>query len=251
MDPLFVDCDPALGLPFRDIDDALALHALHAAGAPVVGITTVFGNAPQPRVHAVAERLGARFGIPVHGGARHPGDVATAAVDRLVAHRGAVLGLGPCTNLAAALERGARWSRLVLLGGTERPAPNLRYLHLTELNFALDVAAANRTLAACDVLVGMEVCRTVVCTADDIPVEFRREARSWTWIAPWLTGTRGFHPWDLVAAWIYLHPEAFRYTPRRFAVEARWPRRGRLVPGPCRVAMASSVDERLLGSRGR
>lgn len=228
-----VDCDPTLGVPGRDVDDALAIAALRGSGAPIAAITTVFGNAALPLTTRVARDLGARWAIPVHPGAARPGEVDTAAARLLRDHRGPVLGLGPCTNLAAALARGARWERLVLLGGTARRSPNVRYLHLTELNFALDPAAAARALQVADAVVPMEVCRTVVFTAADLvglPDWVNDGCRSWLRLAPWLTGTPGFHPWDVLAAAAAVSPDLFDWTPGPRTLDpARW-RRGAFGP---------------------
>lgn len=241
---VLVDTDPAIGLRFRDIDDALAIHAL-AAGGRLAGLTSTYGNAPLAKVHPVAVELGRRYGVPVHRGARAPGDEDTPAVEALVAHRGPVLGIGPCTNLAAALARGARWEGLVLLGGTTRRGPNLRYLHLTELNFALDPPAAQRAVAAAPTLFPMELCRRVVFTAAQLgplPPELRRRCASWVRIAPWLTGTAGFHPWDLLPAMFLLHPGLFTVERRELAVAGTPLRKGRLREGPHRVELAVEVD---------
>lgn len=213
---LFVDTDPAAGIPFRDVDDVLALHLLVSAGEPVT-VTTVYGNASGARTHAMARELGDRWGIPVFRGADRPGQQDTAAVDALVAHKGSVLGIGPCTNLAAALARGARWERLVLLGGTERRGPNVRYLRSTELNFALDLPAARRAMEACTTLFPMEVCRKVRFTASELPMLppwLQERVRGWLRLGPWMTGGPGFHPWDVLPALWLLEPAIF-VTERR------------------------------------
>jgi inosine-uridine nucleoside N-ribohydrolase len=239
--PWLVDCDPALGLPFRDIDDALAIHALLRAGVALAGLTTVFGNASVDRTTAIARGL-APAALPVYRGAGHPGDLATPAVDVLVAHRGPVLGLGPCTNLAAALRRGARWERLVLLGGPARRSPNVRYLHLTELNFALDAEAASLALGHATHLFPMEVCRQVVFTRADVPTRHRAAARSWLALAPWLTRTPGFHPWDVLPALWIVDPGLFVFRARSLAVDTGWPRKGSLVEGARAIEVATGVD---------
>ena len=250
---LIVDTDPALGLRFRDIDDVLAILTLYAHGVPVVGLTTCFGNAPIDQTHPIGLALGRRLGIPVYRGAAHPGDIDTAAVEALCAHTGDVLAIGPCTNIAAALNRGARWRRLVLLGGTIRTPPNIRYLRLTELNFALDPAAANRAFSA-DIpvtLIPMEVCRTVVFTGADLqhlPPDLRAASSSWLSIAPLLTRTKGFHPWDVVAAFVLIDPSMFRCATHSYQVLGGRFDAGHLAPGPHRVEVVERVDvERLRG----
>lgn len=203
---VWVDCDPAIGLPFADVDDGLALLWLAASDVELAGISTCFGNASLDRVHAVAQDLGRRMGVAVARGASGPGQVASEAVDALVAFSGTVLAIGPVTNIAAALERGASWERLVVLGGYEGGGPNIRPWRTRELNFALDEDAAELVLArGCD-LVPMEPCYAAWFGAAELaalPADLARACRSWLWSSPLRTGRLAFHPWDLVgAAWI-------------------------------------------------
>jgi len=223
-----------------DVDDALALWALLGRGIEIEAITTVFGNSPLPRVHAVATDLGARWSIPVWRGASRPGDVDTPAVERLVAHRGDVLAIGPQTNIAAALSRGASWSRLVLLGGTNRRLANLRPLHTTELNFALDEAAAAAALAACTDLVPMEPCRALLFGREHfqvLPPWMEQACRGWLRLGPLLTGHLGVVPWDVVAALYYVGVDGFTVERRGVRLDSGPLRRGyvRYQPGAVRV----------------
>lgn len=259
---VIIDCDPALGVPRRDIDDALALlwvlHHNQSLRTRLAGVTTVFGNAPLAQTHTIAEDLVARWleqqqpkevraehagntareVVKVYRGASKPGDTETAAVEVLAAHRGVVVLLGPCTNAAAALARGAVWSHLIVLGGTTRPPPNIRGLRTTELNFALDEWAAEKTLElAADqgipvTLFPMEVCRRVLFTATDLknlPAWLQEKAASWLTLAPLLTGRGGFHPWDLLPVIFLQYPSVFRTMRRRVAVLRRWWARGHVV----------------------
>lgn len=249
--PWIVDADPGLGLRWTDVDDALAILHLHAAGAAITALTTCYGNARLDAITPVAERLGARLGVPVHRGARDPGDVRTPAVDALCAHRGSVLALAPLTNVAAALSRGARWDRLVVLGGTQRRLPNLRPLHTTELNLALDEPAAEVALAACTEIVPMEPCRTVwfdAATLRSSPAWLRDGCASWLRSSPLRTGRRAFHPWDLVAAVWITHPELFVADRGRPILASRRGWRGRIaiVAGDARVIRA--VDHAALAA---
>lgn len=231
---IWVDTDPTLGRPLSDVDDALALEFLHRQGR-LAGISSVFGNSSLEHTDATARSLGERFGVPVATGAAAPDQGDTAAVQALLAHRGTVLGLGPCTNLAAALARGARWERLIVLGGSDRWLPNLRPLHTTELNFALDPTAAARTLPFVTHLVPMEPCRQVWVGEAEL-------ARLPDWLAegcrPWLStswlrhgsvlrvGRPAFHPWDVLAAVAAVDGAPFRWERRAVALDARVLRRG-------------------------
>lgn len=214
---LLIDTDPTLGIPFKDVDDALAIWLLLRAaargeGPKVVGLCSVFGNGTGAQTDTTARELGARWHLPVHRGAADPTDVDNPAVTTLIQHTGDVLAIGPQTNIAAALARGARWSRLIVLGGTDRKLPNVRPLHTTELNFALDEAAANAALACCTTLVPMEVCRKVLFRKADfdvLPRWMEESCRSWLRLGPLLTGHRGVVPWDIVAAMYLVRPELF------------------------------------------
>jgi len=208
-----IDTDPGLGLALADVDDALAILHLVARGVAVDGLTTSYGNASLPRTHRVALGLGERLGLPVFRGARRPGDGRSPAVDRLVAHRGPVLALAPFTNVAAALRAGARFERLVVLGGTDRRLPNLRPLHTTELNAAVDEPAARVVLESADVVCPMEPCRPLRFGRAELakaPAWVRRGCRSWLWTSPLRTGRLAFVPWDLVPAVYLTHPQLFR-----------------------------------------
>ncbi len=242
---LIVDCDPALGLPMSDVDDALALWALRALGIEIDAITSVFGNSSLPRVHAVATDLGARWSIPVFRGAARPGDIDTPAVERLLAHRGDVLAIGPQTNIAAALARGASWSRLVLLGGTNRRLLNFRPVHTTELNFALDEVAASRALSACTDLVPMEPCRELLFRREHfrvLPPWMESLCLGWLRLGPVLTGRMGVVPWDVVAALYCAGADGFSTDCRGVTLDSAPLRRGYVRYGPGTVRVLSRVD---------
>ena len=238
---MWVDCDPAMGLPFADVDDALALVFLVASGVRVAGISTCYGNAALDRLHPVAERLAAELGIPVVvRGAARPGDTDTAAAEALASFRGTVLAIAPLTNVAAALARGARWERLVVLGGSARRMRNVRPLHTTELNFALDEPAAEVVLRErCD-LVPMEPCRSAWFGAAELaalPPSMERACRTWRWTSPLRTASFSFHPWDLVAAAWLTDPDLVSARPARAILASGPLSRGyiRYVEGPGHV----------------
>lgn len=228
-----------------DVDDALALWALLARGVEIEAITTVFGNSTLPRVHAVATDLGARWSIPVVRGAARPGDIDTPAVERLLAHRGDVLAIGPQTNIAAALSRGARWSRLVLLGGTNRRLLNLRPVHTTELNFALDEAAAATALGACTDLVPMEPCRALLFRREHfriLPPWMESLCLGWLRLGPVLTGHAGVVPWDVVAALYYAGVDGFGVDTRGVTLDSGPLRRGYVRYHPGKVRVVTGVE---------
>ncbi len=234
--PVWVDCDPVLGHPLADVDDALALWFLRRRGLRIEGCSSVFGNGRLARTDATLRAIGAELGIPVHTGAARPGDSRTDAARALRAFSGVVVALGPLTNVAAALEAGARWERLVVLGGTDRRLPNLRPLHTTELNFALDLPAAARVLAETRSphgppveLVPMEPCRTVWFGPSELAVGpdwLRRGVRPWLATSPLRTGRFAIHPWDLLAAALLVEPSLFRVIRAGAILDHRPVRRG-------------------------
>ncbi|MEZ4317922.1 MAG: nucleoside hydrolase [Myxococcota bacterium] len=243
---LLIDTDPALGLPLSDVDDAIAIHFAVCAGLRIDGLTTCFGNASGGEVHEVACELGARFDLPVYRGADAPGQVSSPAVDALIAHQGTVLALAPLTNIAAALLRGARWERLIVLGGTNRRLPNLRPLHTTEFNLALDPAAAIVALERCDVLFPMDVCRQVWFDRTDLvhlPDWIRDRCAHWLQLAPLLTGRPAFHPWDLLPAVWLRNPELFTTTRARPVPRFLPGYRGYLRYEPGTVEVAIRADD--------
>lgn len=247
---LLIDTDPTLGLPFKDVDDALAIWLLLRAAErglcePILGLCSVFGNGTLVQTDRVARELGQRWRLPVHRGAAVAGQLESDAVDVLARHQGAVLAIGPQTNIAGALRRGARWSRLVVLGGTDRKLPNARPIHTTELNFALDEASASVAVACCTTLVPMEVCRKVLFRAEDfsgLPGWMLDCCRGWLRLGPLLTGHRGVVPWDVVAAMYLVYPKLFTVERRSVRVAPSWGKAGYVGYGEGNTEVLVDVD---------
>jgi inosine-uridine nucleoside N-ribohydrolase len=132
---VWIDADPSIGAPYREVDDAFALVlAFHSPELKIRGISTTFGNARLKRTTQVTRELVEQFGAPagltagdVHPGARSKRDRAqrSAATDALGAalrnEKLTYLALGPLTNLAALLEHhpelAARIERVIFVGG--------------------------------------------------------------------------------------------------------------------------------------
>jgi len=237
---VWIDADPGIGLPWVDVHGALAIHALHAAQIPIAGLSTCFGNASLDRVHPVAQHIGRRLGIDVVKGAGAPADRDTAAVDALVAHTGTVLALAPLTNVAAALERGAQWQRLIVLGGTTARGPNIRRVRTTELNRAEDLRAAATVLQTDPDLVPMEPCRRVWLRKEHLgilPAWLGPGCRSWLRRAPVPCRRRALCHWDLVAAMWLVKPDLFEIERGRAVLVSDPFRRGHVevVEGPSAI----------------
>ena len=132
---VWIDTDPSIGAPYREVDDAFALVlAFHSPELRIRGISTSFGNARLKRTTQVARELVQQFGtvagldeVDVHPGARSRRDIGktSAATDALAAalrkERLTYLALGPLTNLAAFLhahpELASRIERVIVVGG--------------------------------------------------------------------------------------------------------------------------------------
>ena len=77
--PVWIDTDPAVGLPDRDVDDGLALvQAFHSPELVVRGVSVVFGNAPLEQAMPIAETIVKGFGprgLGVYRGAAAAADL--------------------------------------------------------------------------------------------------------------------------------------------------------------------------------
>ena len=132
---VWIDTDPSIGAPYREVDDAFALVlAFHSPELQIRGISTSYGNARLKRTTKVTRELVQQFGgvaglseADVHPGARSRRDIdnRSAATDALAAalrkERLTYLALGPLTNLAAFLDQhpdlAGRIERVIFVGG--------------------------------------------------------------------------------------------------------------------------------------
>jgi len=230
---IILDCDNTFGLPFKDIDDGLALSCLlGAAEVKLSGITTTFGNGSaeqaENRTKCMLEMFG-RADIPVYRGASSAQSRGTRAARYLAEQAAArpgeitLVATGPLTNLknAERLSPGflGNLKRIICMGGHRSPLWfGLR--RLREINFSCDPEAAQIVLdAPCPVvLVDADICPQVMfsraevkilCSIEGLPASFRRAVRSWwlVWVAS--SFTHGFCPWDLVAVIYLLRPGLF------------------------------------------
>jgi len=246
--PLIIDTDVALGAWHegrpRDIDDGFAIvEALNSDQIDLLGITTVYGNAPHPDVLRIAGELVALKGTntPVHAGAEtnNPGEAILPAVqflaDTLKTQRINIAAIGPLTNIAALVEKFpevlCNINQLVIVAGR---TPGNRFFigdtgPVRDFNFENDVPAMATLLAAKLplVLAGFELTSVVEVTEADLGTIKARNnptadyfyANSLDWVRHW-TSTfptdKGFHPWDSAAISYLLHPEYFT-AEQRFA----------------------------------
>ena len=157
--PVWIDTDPAIGEPERDVDDGLALvQAFRSPELDLRGVSVVFGNAELARGLPIARRLVKNYGPPglrVFKGAAAASDLQeeTEASRALAAalHTGplTILALGPATNVATVLSKhpdlAARVVRVIAVAGRR---PGQRFTTGTtnpaghrDFNFELDPKA--------------------------------------------------------------------------------------------------------------
>ena len=244
--PLIIDTDVALGVEHegrpRDVDDAYAIvAALNAPEIDVLGITTVFGNAPLALADPIAREIVALKGgsVRVATGAAAPlaairsgtNDAVEFMAEVLARQPAHIAAIGPLTNLGLLAERYpghlADALSVVIVGG--RSAGNRFFLHskgpVNDFNVEQDIEAA-RTLLEHGVpvtMAGFELTSQVSLGARDLerlrPSAIREHflPRTRPWLDYWLRtfpGETGFHPWDSAAVDWLLHPE-------RYVAEAR------------------------------
>lgn len=243
--PLIIDTDVALGIEHdgrpRDIDDGFAIvEAINAPDIELLGVTTVYGNAPHADVQRVAEELVILKGadIPVVAGATGPlpqsGDLPraneavaflAAALRERPAH---IAAIGPLTNLGLlALHHPdalANVRSVIAVAGRSEDCPF--YIGdagpVRDFNFESDPRAARLLLEAGVpvVLAGFELSSQVAVTEADLDAirqvgtttanYFHRNSTAWCryWTRTFPTDA-GFHPWDSAAISWLRRPQYF------------------------------------------
>ncbi len=167
---VWIDTDPSIGAPYREVDDAFALVlAFHSPELEIIGISTTYGNARLKRTTKVAREMVRSFGASggltdaaVHPGAASRRDIQTKtpATDALAAalrrDRLTYIALGPLTNLASFLvhhpELAGRIERVVFVGGRS-PGTVFAFgptggLRIHDANVVKDPAAVRAVLAS-------------------------------------------------------------------------------------------------------
>jgi pyrimidine-specific ribonucleoside hydrolase len=165
---VWIDTDPAIGSPIREVDDGFALIlAFHSPELHIAGISTTFGNAPLVQTTRVARELVARFGksagvstSDVFAGAAsasalgQPTEATAALVAASRKQPLTYIALGPLTNLGTALRAepalASRLRELIIVGGRS-PDAELRFgrwLKIHDANMIKDPAAVRVVLAA-------------------------------------------------------------------------------------------------------
>lgn len=231
---VWIDTDPAVGVPGADVDDGYALvQAFRSPELEVVGISTVFGNAPEEVAHPIAAELleVAGVGVPLHRGAASAEELGTpspateAMAVALADGPLTVLALGPLTNVATVLrthpELAGRIVEVVAVAGRR---PGQEFLvggrgPFPDFNLECDPDAAATLLAASEVpltLAGFEVATHALLTSTHLerlaagpPAARWLAERSTGWLGFWAEhlGTDGFHPFDTLAVGTLVAPD--------------------------------------------
>jgi inosine-uridine nucleoside N-ribohydrolase len=236
---VWIDTDPAIGEPERDVDDGLALvQAFHSPELDIRGVSVVFGNAALDRGLPIARRLVKEFGPPglrVFGGAAkasdgsHETDASRALAAALRAGPLTILALGPLTNVATVLathpDLASRVSRVIAVAGRR---PGQRFTTGTanpnghrDFNFELDPRAFQVLLdSKVDVVLApFEISSKIWLDGADLDrlaASGSAAARflvapSRAWRSMWsrLFGVDGFNPFDTLAVGYAISPAGF------------------------------------------
>jgi inosine-uridine nucleoside N-ribohydrolase len=221
--PVWIDTDPAIGEPDRDVDDGFALiQAFRSEALVVRGVSAVFGSAPLVRTWPIAQDVVMRFGPegmrPWRGASgphelQAPTEASEALATALRAERLTVIALGPLTNIASTLRRApglrGQVERIVAVAGRrpgEPPATDeATALRRYDVNVEFDVEAMRIVLDSGVplTLAAVELSSQVWIDADDLarlaggPVAARFLAESSKgWLRLWQEtyGAKGFPP---------------------------------------------------------
>ncbi len=231
--PLIIDTDITMGLPFKDVDDGLAVASIILSGKyDVKGITVTFGNGTlqeaRERILDLLSHL--NVNIPVYNGAedKYSLGVTTEAARFITAvaekYRGriTILSIGPLTDLATAYLLNKKISgyfkEVVIMGGAIFHEGNVPPEMESEFNFWRDPPAAkivldnfkNIRLFPLDVCMdtiidGEEMKNLSQCTSSWCQYLYNN-IKDWYDIMSSIFG--GFYPYDLIAA-LYLVDNSF------------------------------------------
>ena len=254
MTSLVIDSDVALGVHHegrpRDIDDGFAIvEAINASDLDLLGVTTVYGNAPHDDVYRVANEIVAlkQSNTPVTPGAVEPlpqsgplppaNDAARYLTDILGRSKTTIAAIGPLTNIGLLVHHApevlANLEQLVIVAGR---SDNARFYigdegPVRDFNFENDVRATRLVMASGVpiVLAGFELTRQVCVTEHDLATikahntnvsnYFFENSLAWCryWTDTFPTDA-GFHPWDSATISWLRHPEYFVHEQRGWRI---------------------------------
>lgn len=228
---VWIDTDPSISKGPREVDDGFALiQAFRSPELRIVGISTVFGNAPLAQADPIGRRIVKRFApnIPIYTGAGKAQQAATPATEALAAalanERLTVLALGPGTNIGAVLakypDRAKNVDRVIAVAGRRpgqsfKPTPNSS-IAFRDFNFECDPDSFQQILDSGVplILAPWEVSSKVWLTSDDLARLAKGPASArWLvkpgrdWLAMWQKqfAAPGFNPFDSLAVGYVTH----------------------------------------------
>ncbi len=235
---ILIDTDPAISIPFADIDDGLAIFmALNSPELCLEGITTIFGNSSLEKVTKVARdllKVSNRQEIPIFKGAYNEKwlGVKTKASEFIINHISenpneiTLVALGPLTNVATAIKQKPEiiddLVQIIIMGGLVFPERlRLGYPFITsEFNASKDPLAAKIVYSQSikTIMIGLDVTTQVkfkdvhyiALNRADTPITryLKEHIKSWLIFNKLLMG--GFHPHDPVALSYLLDESLFK-----------------------------------------
>lgn len=242
---VWLDVDAANGV--GDVDDGLMMiQCFHSPELAVRGISVVFGNTTLDRAFAVASEITEAFGPPglsPYAGASSPdelgkeSDAVRAMAAELERRPLTILAVGPATNVAALLtlrrDLEARIERIVLVAARR---PGQRFVTSDrqlrphpDANFEKDPRAMRVLLESNAPLAfaPWEASSHVWVSREDLErLRDRSPAGEWIartsqyWVNLWALGvdSRGFNPFDTLAAGFVTHPHLIESIPVRVRI---------------------------------
>jgi inosine-uridine nucleoside N-ribohydrolase len=236
---VWVDTDPAVGLPLHDCDDGFALwQAMHDPRLDVLGVTVGYGNTSARRALKITHELWARLTfntVPLYAGAEKAGsipgshhglDALTSALEKAQVPL-TLIALGPATLYAALIQRRPDLintiEKMIWVAG-RKPGERLHFgsrcsYEFHDANFEKDPTAAKTLLNS-----GVPLCLLPVGLGPELMLteaDFRQlrqrggyagvwlTRKSWLWLFLWKTcfGLEGAPVFDCLAVLAAARPE--------------------------------------------
>jgi inosine-uridine nucleoside N-ribohydrolase len=234
---IWIDTDPSIGLPVREVDDAFALIlAFHSPEIRIAGISTTYGNASLGETIRIARHLVARFArkkCRIYAGARGRtnlgcrNEATEALATALHKERLTYIALGPLTNLATFLrlhpELAARIEKVIFVGGQtsvgQVPFRSNNWLSIHDANVLKDPAAVAEVMKSrCPIdFAPIETSIQLQVTADDrqrmrhtVSGEFLyHRTHLWFWFWRGVVGLKGGPVFDALPILAVIRPDLF------------------------------------------
>lgn len=258
---VWIDSDPSIGLPFREVDDAFALIlAFHSPEIRIAGISTTYGNASLKDTTRIARDLVTRFDrkkCGVYAGARSPRDFARTDASEAFAtalrkERLTYIALGPLTNLATFFRLhpnlATQIDQIILVGG-QTSGERLRagWLTIHDANVYKDpIAVAAVLKSKCPIdLAPIETSMQLQVTAADLQAMRHRAAgdflyrhtRLWSWFWRRVVGLDGGPVFDVLPILAIARPDCVASDERYVTLDHN----GRLIVAEARSAHGRQV----------